>query len=62
MSFKDHFSGVYASNEFPQFIDRLEYDLPGNPALGNAIARIATEEKGVTMLSHQVEALDAVVG
>ncbi len=59
---KDHFSGVYASNEFPQFIDHLEYDHPGNSALGDAIARIATDEKGVFMLSHQVEALDLEYG
>lgn len=59
---KDHFKGVYASNEFPQFIDHLDYDLPGNSALGDAIARIATEEKGVHMLSHQVAALELEYG
>ena len=58
---KKRFRGVYASNEFPQFIDRLEYDYPGNPALGDLIARIATE-KGSHTLSHQVEALELEYG
>lgn len=58
---KAHFSGVYASNEFPQFIDRIEYDFPGNPELGNLIAKIATE-KGAYTLSHQVEALEVEYG
>lgn len=58
---KERFHGVYASNEFPQFIDRLEYDYPGNPALGDLIARIATE-KGSHTLSHQVEALELEYG
>lgn len=59
---KAHFKGTYASSEFPQFIDRLEYDLPGNPGLGDLIAKVATEEKGVHMLSHQVEALELEYG
>jgi len=58
---KSHFKGVYASNEFPQFIDHLEYDLPGNPDLGNLIAKIATE-KGSHTLSHQVAALELEYG
>tara|TARA_R110000824_G_scaffold48129_19_gene136115 strand:- start:221 stop:1075 length:855 start_codon:yes stop_codon:yes gene_type:complete len=58
---KSHFKGVYASNEFPQFIDHMEYDLPGNPELGDLIAKIATE-KGSHTLSHQVEALHLEYG
>jgi 3,4-dihydroxyphenylacetate 2,3-dioxygenase len=58
---KAHFKGVYASNEFPQFIDHLEYDIPGNPELGNLIAKIATA-KGSYTLSHQVEALHLEYG
>ena len=58
---KRHFKGVYASNEFPQFIDRIVYDLPGNPELGDLIAQIATE-KGAYTLSHQVEALELEYG
>jgi len=58
---KERFKGIYASNEFPQFIDRIEYDYPGNPELGNLIAKIATE-KGSPTLSHQVEALELEYG
>ena len=58
---KAHFKGVYASNEFPQFIDRLEYNVPGNPELGDLIAKIATG-KGSHTLSHQVEALELEYG
>ena len=58
---KSHFKGIYASNEFPQFINHLEYDIPGNPELGNLIAKIATE-KGSYTLSHQVEALELEYG
>lgn len=58
---KDRFCGVYASNEFPQFIDRIEYDYPGNPRLGDLIAKFATEN-GAYTLSHQVEALELEYG
>jgi 3,4-dihydroxyphenylacetate 2,3-dioxygenase len=58
---KSRFQGVYASNEFPQFIDRLEYDYPGNPVLGDAIAEFATRN-GAYTLSHQVEALELEYG
>ncbi len=58
---KEHFKGVYTSNEFPHFIQNLEYDYPGNPALGDLIAEKATE-KGVYTLSHQVETLDLEYG
>jgi 3,4-dihydroxyphenylacetate 2,3-dioxygenase len=58
---KSHFKGIYASNEFPQFIDHLEYDVPGNPELGNLIAKIATA-KGSYTLSHQVDALHLEYG
>jgi 3,4-dihydroxyphenylacetate 2,3-dioxygenase len=58
---KPRFKGIYASNEFPQFIDHLEYDVPGNPELGNLIAKIATA-KGSYTLSHQVEALHLEYG
>lgn len=59
---KARFKGIYASNEFPQFIDRMAYDFPGNPELGGLIARVATEEKGVYTLAHQVEALEVEYG
>ena len=38
----ERFKGVFTSNEFPQFIQNLEYDYKGNPSLGDAIARCAS--------------------
>ncbi len=58
---KKHFKGIYASNEFPQFIQDLAYEYDGNPELGNLIADIATQ-KGVYTLSHQVESLELEYG
>jgi 3,4-dihydroxyphenylacetate 2,3-dioxygenase len=58
---KPHFKGRYASNEFPQFIENLEYEYPGNAALGDQIAQIA-RDKGAYTLSHQVEALELEYG
>lgn len=55
------YKGVYTSHEFPQFIQGLEYDYQGNPALGDAIAAEAMA-LGVHTLSHQVETLDLEYG
>lgn len=55
------YSGLYSSNEFPQFIHDLPYDIPGNPALGSAIAQRATAA-GVKVLSHQIQSLDLEYG
>lgn len=55
------FKGVYTSHEFPHFIQNLAYEYKGDPELGNAIAKKATE-KGVFTLSHQVETLDLEYG
>lgn len=55
------FKGTYTSHEFPQFIQGLAYDLPGNPALGDLIAEKAMG-LGVYTLSHQVETLDLEYG
>lgn len=55
------FKGVYTSHEFPHFIQDLEYDYAGNPALGDLIAEKATD-KGVFTLSHHVETLDLEYG
>ncbi|MBT00527.1 MAG: 3,4-dihydroxyphenylacetate 2,3-dioxygenase [Oceanospirillaceae bacterium] len=57
----EHFKGVYTSHEFPHFIQNLEYEYKGYPALGDAIAAAATD-KGVFTLSHQVETLDLEYG
>ncbi|MGI9379653.1 MAG: 3,4-dihydroxyphenylacetate 2,3-dioxygenase, partial [Methyloligellaceae bacterium] len=56
-----HFEGLFTSNEFPQFIQDLPYAYNGNPALGNAIAKIATD-KGVHTLSHQLDSLELEYG
>jgi 3,4-dihydroxyphenylacetate 2,3-dioxygenase len=56
-----HFKGIYTSHEFPHFIQNLGYEYKGNPALGDAIAALATE-KGVFTLSHQVDTLDLEYG
>jgi len=55
------FKGCYASNEFPQFIQNLNYAYEGNAALGDGIAEIA-REKGVYTLSHQVDSLELEYG
>lgn len=55
------FNGVYTSHEFPHFIQDLEYDYAGNPALGDLIAGKATD-RGVFTLSHHVETLDLEYG
>lgn len=58
---QDHYKGIYTSNEFPQFIQNLEYEYDGRPELGDEIARIAGE-KGVRMMSHHVATLDLEYG
>lgn len=58
---KEHFKGCFASNEFPQFIQGLEYEYDGNPELGNIITEKA-REKGVYTLSHQVDSLELEYG
>ncbi len=41
----DSFQGVFTSNEFPHFIQNLEYQYDGNPALGDSIAELATRKE-----------------
>ncbi len=47
-----HFKGLYTSNELPHFIANLGYEFPGNPALGQLLARVANE-RGVETLAHE---------
>ncbi|ASJ73357.1 3,4-dihydroxyphenylacetate 2,3-dioxygenase [Granulosicoccus antarcticus] len=56
-----HFKGLFTSNEFPQFIQDLDYDYQGNPELGDAIASIATD-KGAYTLVHHLESLELEYG
>jgi 3,4-dihydroxyphenylacetate 2,3-dioxygenase len=57
----NRFKGLFTSNEFPQFIQDLEYDYEGNPALGNLIAEKAMA-KEVFTLSHQIDSLELEYG
>ena len=45
------FEGTYTSNELPHFISNLAYAFPGNPALGQLLARVCNEH-GVETLAH----------
>lgn len=47
-----HFKGLYTSNELPHFISNLGYEFPGNPGLGQLLAKVANE-MGVETLAHE---------
>lgn len=55
------FSGLFTSSEFPQFIRDLPYEYRGNPALGERIAREASEG-GVKTLAHGLDSLPLEYG
>lgn len=55
------FKGLFTSNEFPQFIQDLSYEYEGNSALGDAIAKTASD-MGVYTLSHQIDSLELEYG
>lgn len=55
------FEGVFTSNEFPQFIQDLPYAYEGNPALGDAIAKAASD-RGVYTLAHHLDSLELEYG
>ncbi|UWS81861.1 3,4-dihydroxyphenylacetate 2,3-dioxygenase [Pseudophaeobacter sp.] len=55
------FEGLFTSNEFPQFIQNLPYAYDGNPALGEAIAKAATD-RGAYTLCHQLDSLELEYG
>lgn len=46
-----HFKGLYTSNELPHFISNMGYEFPGNPALGQLLAKVANQ-MGVETLAH----------
>ena len=46
-----HFKGLYTSNELPHFIANLPYEFPGNPVLGQLLAR-ECNALGVETLAH----------
>ncbi len=51
-----HFKGTYTSNELPHFISNMPYEFPGNPGLGQLIAKAACES-GVETLAHHATTL-----
>lgn len=51
-----HFKGQYTSNELPHFISNMNYEFPGNPALGELLARVCTAH-GVETLAHPATTL-----
>ncbi|KIC40576.1 3,4-dihydroxyphenylacetate 2,3-dioxygenase [Ruegeria sp. ANG-R] len=57
----DTFEGLFTSNEFPQFIQDLPYSYKGNPEMGDAIAKIASD-KGVYTLAHHLDSLELEYG
>ncbi|HYF19358.1 MAG TPA: 3,4-dihydroxyphenylacetate 2,3-dioxygenase [Ramlibacter sp.] len=51
-----HFKGLYTSNELPHFISNLGYEFPGNPRLGQLLAR-SCNDWGVETLAHHATTL-----
>jgi len=47
-----HFKGTYTSNELPHFISNMPFEFPGNPALGQLLAKTANQ-LGVETLAHE---------
>lgn len=56
-----HFKGLYTSNELPHFIANLPFECPGNPALGQLLARVCVEH-GVETLAHHTTTLNPEYG
>jgi 3,4-dihydroxyphenylacetate 2,3-dioxygenase len=56
-----HFKGLYTSNELPHFISNMDFEFPGNPALGQLLARVCNEH-GVETLAHDATTLNPEYG
>ncbi len=56
-----HFKGLYTSNELPHFIANMGFEFPGNPALGQLLAR-ACNDMGVETLAHDNTTLNPEYG
>ena len=54
-------AGTYTSNELPHFISNLPYEIPGNPELGQLLARTACA-MGVETLAHPATTLGPEYG
>ncbi|MEP6971476.1 MAG: 3,4-dihydroxyphenylacetate 2,3-dioxygenase [Betaproteobacteria bacterium] len=46
-----HFKGLYTSNELPHFIANMGFESPGNPELGQLLAKVCNQH-GVETLAH----------
>ena len=55
------FAGTYTSNELPHFISNMAYAFPGNPELGQLLARVGNEH-GVEALAHPATTLGPEYG
>ena len=51
-----HFKGLYTSNELPHFISNMAFEFPGNPELGQLLAK-ACNDMGVETLAHHATTL-----
>jgi 3,4-dihydroxyphenylacetate 2,3-dioxygenase len=56
-----HFQGTYTSNELPHFISNMQFEIPGNPALGQLLAKVCNEH-GVETLAHDATTLGPEYG
>lgn len=56
-----HAKGTYTSNELPHFINNMEFNVPGNPELGDILARECNLQ-GVETLNHSDTTLDPEYG
>jgi 3,4-dihydroxyphenylacetate 2,3-dioxygenase len=56
-----HFKGLYTSNELPHFISNMAFEFPGNPQLGQLLAK-ACSEQGVETLAHHATTLNPEYG
>jgi len=53
--------GTYTSNELPHFISNMPFAIPGNPELGQLLAKVANEH-GVETLAHHGTTLQPEYG
>ena len=56
-----HFKGLYTSNELPHFISNMGFEFPGNPKLGQLLAKTCNEW-GVETLAHDATTLNPEYG
>lgn len=56
-----HFQGLYTSNELPHFISNMAFAFPGNPELGQLLAKVCNEH-GVETLAHHATTLNPEYG